>query len=394
MCAWWLPRSSKPLWASDPCPAWFDSLPLRPLSLEVRITAEDFDEAAMLREPVEGGGDFLVLFMAEDVHEEKVFPVAAAAGTAFDAGHVDVEFVEGGESVEKGTGLVADAEHDGGAVAARGRASAFADHQKTGGVGGVVLDAGVEDVEAMQLGGEGPAESAGVWCSGGDFGGAGGAGDFDEVGFGEVFLEPKTALSEDGGVAVEGANFLAGAGGHQAVFDAQENLGADVEGAVGEEVQGVDGSALGGVFDRDDAVVSLAAGHGIEDLFETFDGSVIDAGTELIDGGLVGPCAGGAQEGDAEIVLQGEGGGHDFAVNGTDALLGEAAIGFGVFADEALKDGFLAFRGIDLEALGFLDDADFVNEVGAVVEQAQEFGVEGVDFFAQVFEWHGRKSGQ
>jgi hypothetical protein len=35
-----------------------------------------------------------------------------------------------------------------------------------------------------------------------------------------------------------------------------------------------------------------------------------------------------------------------------------------------------------------------VNEVGAVVEQAQEFGVEGVDFFAQVFEWHGRKSGQ
>lgn len=343
----------------------------------------------MLCETAEGGGDFLVLLVAEDVHEEEVLPVAAAAGSAFDAGHVDVEFVEGSERVEEGAGLVPDTEHDGGAVAACRGAGAFTDHEKTGRVGGVVLDAGVENGEAVQLGGESPAESARVWCAGGDFGGAGGAGDFDEISLREVLLKPKTALGEDGGVAVKEADFLARTGSHEAVFDAEEDLGADVEGAVGEEVEGVDGGAFGGVFDRDDPVVGLAAGDGIEDFFKAFDRSVIDAGTELINSRLVGPRAGGTEESDAKIVLQGEGGGHDFAVDGADALFREAAVRFGVFSNEALKDGFFALRRVDLQALGFFDHPDFVDQVRAVVEQAQEFGVEGVDFFAQVFEWHG-----
>lgn len=353
------------------------------------VGAEDADEAAVGGEFAEGFFDGGVFAVAEDVEEEEDLPVAAAGGAAFDFGEIEVEVVERGEGFEERAGFVADTEHDGGAVAAAGWAGAFAEDEEACGVGGAVLDSVFEDIEPVELGGEGAAEGGGVGGAGGDFSGAGGAGDLDEVCVREVAEEPLAALGEDVGVAVDDADVFPWAAGHEAVFDSEEDLGADVDWAFCEEVEGVDGGAFGAVFYGDDSVIGGAAGDGVEDLFEGFCGGVGDAGAEAADGGLVGPCAFRAEIGDAEIVFEGEGGGHDFAVDGADAAFGETALHFGVFADEAFEDGFFAFRGIDLETGLFFDETDLVDEVGAFVEEAEQVAVDGIDFLTEVLERHG-----
>ena len=188
----------------------------------------------------EGFFDGSVFAVAEDVEEEEDLPVAAAGGAAFDFGEVQVEVVERGEGLEEGAGFVADTEHDGGAVAAAGWAGAFAEDEEAGRVSGAVLDPVFEDLEPVELSGEGAAE----------------------------------------------------------------------------------------------------------------------------------------------------GGGHDLAVDGADAAFGETALHFGVFADEALEDVFFAFRGIDLETGLFFDEADLVDEVSALVEEAEQVAVDGIDFLTEVLERH------
>ena len=51
--------------------------------------------------------------------------------------------------------------------------------------------------------------------------------------------------------------------------------------------------------------------------------------------------------------------------------------------------GFLALRGVDLQAVAFFDDADFVDEIGAAVEQVEQVLIDGVDLAADVVEIHG-----
>jgi len=236
------------------------------------VGAEDSDEAAVGGEFAEGFFDGSVFAVAEDVEEEEDLPVAAAGGAAFDFGEIELEIVERGEGFEERAGFIADTEHDGGAVAAAGRAGAFAEDEEAGGVGGAVLDPVFEDLEPVELGCEGAAEGGGVGGTGGDFCGAGGAGDLDEVCVREVAEEPLAALGEDIGVAVDDADVFPRAAGHEAVFDSEEDLGADVDGAFCEEVEGMDGGSFGAVFDGDDSVIGGAAGDGVEDLFEGFGG--------------------------------------------------------------------------------------------------------------------------
>src|SRR5690606_23820074 len=57
--------------------------------------------------------------------------------------------------------------------------------------------------------------------------------------------------------------------------------------------------------------------------------------------------------------------------------------------DETAEQFLLALRRVDFEAVALLDDADLVNDVGALVEEADDVAVDRVDLSAQVFEAHG-----
>ncbi len=163
---------------------------------------------------------------------EDVFPVFAFGGAGFDFGEVDLEVLEGFEGADEGAGLVVDCEEDGGAVVAGGGAGFFADDEEARGVGGAILDGGFEDFEVVDFRGEGATEGGGAFVRffPGEGGGFGGGGDFDEVGFGEIFEDPVAALAEDLWVGVKCFDLVAGDGGDEAVFDAEEDLRADVEG--------------------------------------------------------------------------------------------------------------------------------------------------------------------
>lgn len=89
--------------------------------------------------------------MAKDVHKKKIFPVPAAAGTAFDAGHVNMKVIEWFKSMQQRPGFVAHTEHDRGAVAPGRRTRALAQHQKTGRIGGTVLNTGFQNAQPMQV---------------------------------------------------------------------------------------------------------------------------------------------------------------------------------------------------------------------------------------------------
>ena len=61
----------------------------------------------------------------------------------------------------------------------------------------------------------------------------------------------------------------------------------------------------------------------------------------------------------------------------------------GVEGDEFAQQFFFSLGGVDVEAFFVFDLANEVYHVGALVEQAHEALVNGVDFDADVFEVHG-----
>jgi hypothetical protein len=297
---------------------------LRTLFRGVGIGAEQFHERAVLAQFLESIGDFVILAMAAEIDVEDVFPVLLFRGARLDFRHVDFELVEGLQGADEGTGFVLDGEKNGSAVVAGGRAGFFADDEEAGGIGGAILDRGIEDGEAMKLGCEGSTECGGTMIGVfiGKLGGLGGRGNFDHVGIGEIFQNPVTALAEDLRVRVEGFDFFAWDGGHQVVFDAEQNLRADVERGIDEEIERVRDGTLGGVLDGDHAVVGASARDLIEDIGEVRLRRIMNRVAEFFDGGLMSPSALGAEVGDFEIVFEGESGGHDFAVDGADGFSG------------------------------------------------------------------------
>ena len=84
--------------------------------------------------------------------------------------------------------------------------------------------------------------------------------------------------------------------------------------------------SLGGVFDGDDPVARLPAGDLIEDVGKIRLRGICDRVAEFLDRRLMGPGALGPEVGDFHVVLEGECGGHDLAVDRLDGFLGKAAL--------------------------------------------------------------------
>ena len=64
-------------------------------SVAVGIGSEDFHETALVAQFLDSAGDLGIIGMTFDVNVEKIFPCLAAAGSAFDLGHVQLMGAEG-----------------------------------------------------------------------------------------------------------------------------------------------------------------------------------------------------------------------------------------------------------------------------------------------------------
>lgn len=96
----------------------------------------------------------LIVDMAGQVDEEAVLPLGVVRGPRLDPVHADAVTRERAEYVEQHTGLVVDEDQHRGAVVARWREDAAADHQEARGVVLVVLDRAHDDLlQAIHMGG-------------------------------------------------------------------------------------------------------------------------------------------------------------------------------------------------------------------------------------------------
>lgn len=343
------------------------------------VGAEGFDGAAFFFEGGDGFFEGGVLEVAVEVDEKVVFPGFAFAGAGFDFGEVELVFSEGFEGAVKGANFVGDAAHEAGAVFAGGGATLGAENEESGNVGGVVLDVGFEDLELALFGGEGAGDGGGAGFGGGELGGSCGGGGFDDFRFWEAGLNPVAALSECLGVGVEFFDSGSADAGNKAVADGHDDLGDDFEVAVHEHVECIGDDAFGGVFDRDDSVVGAAFADFGKDVGDGFLGEVLEAVPKSADGGLVGEGGFWAKKGDGHRFFEGEGAGHDFAVDGAQGLAGYGAL---VEAVEFCKDGSFAVRRVDAAAAGQFDFSDSKHVFGALVEEADDFRVDGVNGLA------------
>ena len=343
------------------------------------VGSEGFDGAAFFFEGGDGLFEGGVFKVSVKVDEEVVFPSFAFAGAGFDFGEVKLMFSEGFEGAVKGADFVGDATHETGAVFAGWWTALGAENEESGNVGGVVLDVGFEDLELALFGGEGAGDGGGAWFGGGKLGGSCGGGGFDDFRFWEAGLNPVAALSERLGMGVEFFDSGAAAAGDEAVTDGHDDLGDDFEVAVHEHVQRIGDDAFGGVFDGNDSVIGAAFADFGENVGDGFLGEVLEAVSESADSGLVGEGGFRAEEGDGHWFFEGEGAGHDFAVDGSQGVAGYGAL---VEAVEFLQDGSFTVRRVNAAAVGQFDFSDSEHVFGALVEEADDLRVDGVNGLA------------
>src|SRR5690606_9806540 len=136
-----------------------------------------------------------------------------------------------------------------GAIAAGGGAALTAEHEEAGGVGAVVLDIFLEDGKVVTLGGEGTRNGGGARLLGSKLGGACRGGSLHDFSIGQVHLHVISALGESLRMRKHLADLIAGTGTDEALLDAEDDLGDDLQVAVHEHVERVGNDAFGGVFD-------------------------------------------------------------------------------------------------------------------------------------------------
>ena len=171
----------------------------------------------------------------------------------------------------------------------------------------------------------------------------------------EVALQPGAALGEGLVLGVNVIDFLQRRGGDQGVVDLEVNLRDGLELALYKTVERLAHGTLGRVLNRDDAVVSLALLHGGEDIPDGRDGLVVHTRAKFLDRGGVRIGRLGAEVGDLEGFLQGDGGRHDLAVDRVQRLGLYRPLAQG---GDLAKHGVLALRHVDLATGVALQAAD------------------------------------
>ena len=167
----------------------------------------------------------------------------------------------------------------------------------------------------------------------------------------------------------------------------QNDLRDDLQVAIHEHVERVRDDALGGVLDGDHAIVRAVFADFGEDIGDGLLRRVEQAGAEAADGGLVGEGRLGPKIGNGEGLLERQGAGHDFAVNGPQRLVGNRPL---VLPADPLQDGPFAVRRVNLLVGLALDFADGQHVLSPLVHELDDLRVELVNGLAMFGDVHSQ----
>jgi len=142
---------------------------------------------------------------------------------------------------------------------------------------------------------------------------------------------------------------------------------------------------FGGVFDGHNAVVRAVLADLGEDVGDGFLGGVAQARTEAADGSLVRERRLGTEIRDGHGLFQRQRAGHDFAINGAQLVAGHRPL---VQVADALEDGALAVRHVNLPASLEFHFADGQHVLRAIIEQAHNLFIELVNRLAMLRDVH------
>ena len=314
------------------------------------------------------------------VGEEEVLPFFAPDGPRFKLGQVDALAGQVGQHLMQGAGLVGHGEKERGLVPGLLFGVLGADDEKPRPVVGQVLDGARQHVQAVHGGQAQVADGGGVRLSSQPRGGGGGGVGGDDLGPGQVGLEPAGALGQGLGVGVDDFHRVqARCRGEQGVADPAGDLGLDEDVVALEVVQALADGALEGIFQRHHAQVGLLAGHGGEHVAYGGLGQEIRGMAQGGHGGEVGERAFGAEVGHPFGALEASGGGQDLAVDGDQMVVGQRS---GIGGGEAGQH-FLFAEGLeDGAGPAVLAPPDLQAQGGAFVEQGHDLVVHGVDAVA------------
>ena len=209
-----------------------------------------------------------------------------------------------------------------------------------------------------------------------------------------VLGQPVAALRQRLRLAVDAANLLLLAVGHQVVMNLQPHLGADHQVRHAQEhVERVGDPAVGRVLHRHDAEIDVAAIDLLEDGGDAADAQELDRLAEALDGGEMAVTVFRAEIGDLEHLLQGPRAAHDLAEDGADGGVVERSLVLLVELQDVLQHFLLAGRREDLFAVVVLELADLRRDAGAFVDQLEDLQVEFVDLRAETAQGSLRRAG-
>lgn len=161
------------------------------------------------------------------------------------------------------------------------------------------------------------------------------------------------------------------------MLDAQEHFAAGTQGGGNHEVEGTADRAFGGIFHWGDGIIGLAGFHQAEAFVDGGAGLGAGSMAKVLHGGLLGEGGFGAEVGDGERAFYGEAFAHDLAEQAGDGFVWQEAGGGLVQALNALQH--LGFALGAINDAGAFELADGAGVGGALVEQMEDFGIDGVD---------------
>jgi len=169
------------------------------------------------------------------------------------------------------------------------------------------------------------------------------------------------------------------------VLDSQDYLRNHLQITIHEHVKCVRDDAFGGIFDGHNAVIRAILTHLGEDVGDGFLCGVAQARTETPDRRLMRKCSLRTEISDGHGLFQGECTGHDFAINGTELVIGHRST---IEKAEPLQHGAFAVGCVDFLPNPEFHLADGEHVLGAFVEQPDDLAVQLVNGTAMLRNVH------
>ena len=212
-----------------------------------------------------------------EVDEEEVVPRLAPRRPRLDQREIDPRFLKGREQIAQRPHVVFDRHHEGGLVVAAGLGVLHRQDEKAGHVIVPVLDRGGENPEIVDFGRFARRDGGRVLLLRGDLGRSRTARHLPERHREVVEREPLAALRQNLGLGTDLANLVRLAAPHQVVTDGYQDLRADPNIEIREQIERAQNAALRRVLHGDHAIIRLSLRDGGKNVLERAHGDTFHA---------------------------------------------------------------------------------------------------------------------